>query len=335
MPILVVSPQNQPLKGTLALVKWNNAWCSHYNSTGQDCLDHQYPVILAYNGIHHYTSTEIISGEAKDKAIYRLMGQLLQGISNLGDGLTDKNNRESIISMFTIAQRDIGNMYTNPLAKFTPGFHVPPPPPPAPPGHQRRSAAAPSSVPAPSDPVDKYKYICTTCNRGFQRSNELQNHITSAHGEGFSCEHCDHDPFNSNAALKVHQKTKHGVGSSKNYQCGQCNYNSNRYDALLAHEVKQHGKVVADADMKHCPNEGCTQKFITQEQLSRHLRLICQRGADIPCDDPTCKRVFKNRVQMKAHFASHTDEGKKWKCQECDKQFSSKQAYNNHMQRHT
>ena len=71
---------------------------------------------------------------------------------------------------------------------------------------------------------------------------------------------------------------------------------------LLAHEVKQHGKVVADADMKHCPNEGCTQKFITQEQLSRHLRLICQRGADIPCDDPTCKRGLQEQGTDESTF---------------------------------
>ena len=79
-----MAPQNQPLAGTLASIKWENAWCWHYNKTNPQILDHQYPIVLAYNGIHHYTPTEIISGEDKDRAIYKLIGKLLGGFQIWG-----------------------------------------------------------------------------------------------------------------------------------------------------------------------------------------------------------------------------------------------------------
>ena len=40
------------------------------------------------------------------------------------------------------------------------------------------SAAAPSTE-------EKFKYSCDQCDKRFQRSNELQAHITYKHGEGY------------------------------------------------------------------------------------------------------------------------------------------------------
>ena len=323
---MVVSPQNQPLQGTLTIIKWHNAWCAHYNSNQPDLLDHQYPVVIAYNGIHHYTPTEFTSGNDKDKAIYKVMARLFGDLSNLTEGIVNKENREGISNILTLCQREVGNLRTDPSAKFA----VPAPPtsfgssaPPAPP--------VPAAVPGSGN---KYKYKCEKCSKTFQRSNELQNHDISAHGEGFQCDQCDHTPFNSKTALNVHLKTKHGMGKSATYACSQCDYTSNRKDAVLAHEVRKHNKVVPEADKKVCPNEGCQSKFITQEQLNTHLRLICQKGADIPCQHQDCDKKFKNKQQMLAHFVVHTDEAKKWFCEECQKQLKSKQSFNNHMQMH-
>ena len=124
------------------------------------------------------------------------------------------------------------------------------------------------------------------------------------------------------------------VVSPQNQPIQGCDYTSNRKDAVLAHEVKQHNKVVPDSDKKACPNEGCQAKFITKEQLSTHLKLICQKGADIPCKHQDCEKMFKNNQQMLAHFIIHTEQAKNWFCEECDKQLKSKQSYNNHMQMH-
>ena len=68
--------------------------------------------------------------------------------------------------------------------------------------------------------------------------------------------------------------------------------------------------------------------------MHRHRSLTCQKIPDVACLDPDCEKKFKNVNQMKAHYKSHTDAAAAWKCAECGKQLSSKQAYNRHMERH-
>ena len=146
----------------------------------------------------------------------------------------------------------------------------------------------------------------------------------------------DHQPFSSNAALKVHIKQKHGEGTAVNYQCPNCNYTSNRKDAVTAHEVKQHGRKLREDEIVKCPiaDKGCTKTFLTMENCEWHVRLICQKQADVKCQDPTCTRQFKNKNQMLVHYQIHTPEGQKWLCSVCNKQCASQQSYNNHMKKH-
>ena len=201
------------------------------------------------------------------------------------------------------------------------------------------ASSHPGAVPPPAgtEMIEKYKYVCDLCHKKFQRSNELQNHNQSVHGEGFPCPSCDKKPFASKAALKVHQTKEHGEGGSKIYGCPEtgCTYTSNRQDAVTSHRVKQHGYIIPDSEKIQCTNEGCTSKFSTKEQMHRHRNLTCQKTADVECLDPDCDKKFKNVNQMKAHYKSHTEEYAAWKCTECGKQLSSKQAYDRHMLRHT
>ena len=146
---------------------------------------------------------------------------------------------------------------------------------------------------------------------------------------------CDHEPFQSSAALKLHQTKAYGQGTAKMYKCDVCQYSSNRADALKAHKVKQHGLIIPDEEMVPCTNAPeCKQKFIIQENMRQHYRLICQKQATVTCPHPGCDRTFKNQTQMKSHFKSHTAEKKEWYCSQCKKQFSSKQSFSKHMTRH-
>ena len=43
---------------------------------------------------------------------------------------------------------------------------------------------------------------------------------------------------------------------------------------------------------------------------------------------------FKNEVHMHTHYKIHTEEGKEWQCQICDKQCASLQSFKQHMKRH-
>ena len=45
------------------------------------------------------------------------------------------------------------------------------------------------------------------------------------------------------------------------------------------------------------------------------------------------KGVTENS-RMKCHYKIHTEEGKEWQCQICDKQCASLQSFKQHMKRH-
>ena len=308
-------------------------WAIHYNGSVPDLIDQNYPIVLLYNGIHHYTSSEIISLVDKNLAychmLNKMAGNMVQVSKNLF-GLGDKA-QECFKYIQTYVQEAKKELKKDPtFSSFaipaSTGSSVPP---------ASSSLAAPA--PAETEMVEKYKYHCDICDKKFQRSNELQNHKTSAHGEGFKCSSCDIKPFASKAALKLHETKEHGKGSAKIYTCPEagCSYSSNRQDAVTSHRIRQHGFILPDEEKVQCTNKGCTQKFSTKEQMTRHRNLTCQQTKDVSCLDETCDKKFKNINQMKAHYKSHTEEYSEWKCTLCDKQLSSKQAYERHMKRHT
>ena len=64
----------------------------HYNSSVPNLIDQDYPVVLLYNGIHHYTSTTVISVVEKNVAYCKLlenmadnMVQVSQNLFGVGD----------------------------------------------------------------------------------------------------------------------------------------------------------------------------------------------------------------------------------------------------------
>ena len=333
IPIITVCPENIQYHGTKRLTKWMGGWAVHYNGSVPDLIDQKYPIVLLYNGIHHYTSTEVISVVEKNLAYCHILDKMAGNMVDVSQnlfGIGDKA-QQAFQYIQTYIQEAKKAIEKDPTFA---SFAVP-----AATGHPLPSASSLGAAPPPAgtEMVEKYKYHCDICDKKFQRSNELQNHKTAVHGEGFQCNSCDHKPFSSKAALKVHQTKEHGEGSAKMYTCPEtgCTYSSNRQDAVTSHRIKQHGYVMPDEEKVQCTNEGCTQKFSTKEQMTRHKRLTCQKATDVACLDETCDKKFKNVNQMKAHYKSHTEEYAAWKCGECDKQLSSKQAYDRHMKRHT
>ena len=321
VPCLVVSPQNQHSTKTTEFVRWKEAWVYHFNTEGLNLLDTDFKIVICDNGIHHFTSTKILSTYDQNKAIIKLLSIMGRNMNQLAGNY---QGCENVKNFNHHTHQQLTSLEQDPSTKLTPPTSSAGPPPPA------------SEAPASAPPADKYRYHCNQCDKKFQRSNELQAHVTSKHGEGFPCELCDHQPFSSNAALKVHIKQKHGEGTAVNYQCPNCNYTSNRKDAVTAHEVKQHGRKLREDEIVKCPNadKGCTKTFLTMENCKRHVRLICQKQAEVKCQDPTCTRQLKNKNQMLAHYQIHTPEGQKWLCSVCNKQCASQQSYNNHVKRH-
>ena len=319
--MLVLAPENEHCFGSKHLTKWAGCWVYH-SPIDANLLDHQYPVVIAYNGIHHYVSTFILDQKSKNSAILSLMKTMTQNVSEVSSGLAGRG-ANSVTMYFDQLVIELENAITSgDLTKLAASSSA----------TSGTSSQASSQAPAPSG---EKRYKCDQCHESFSRTNELQNHKVSKHGAGFVCDLCEHEPFQSIAALKVHQTKVHGKGAAKMYKCDTCNYSSNRKDALTAHKVKQHGLIIPENEMIPCNNAPqCKQKFITKENMRQHFRLICQKQATIKCPHATCDKTFKNQTQLKAHFKIHTAEKDQWYCGQCKKQFSSKQSYQQHMTRH-
>ena len=129
-------------------------------------------------------------------------------ISQVSEGLAGKG-ATNVKLYFDQLQVQINNAITSgDLTKFTPASSL------------TSGPGAPSSQPPSSQahPPAEKRYKCDQCEQSFSRSNELQNHKVSKHGSGLSCNLCDHEPFQSAAALKLHQTKANGQGTAKMYK---------------------------------------------------------------------------------------------------------------------
>ena len=186
-----MAPENVQYHGTKRLTKWAGGWTHHFNGSVPDLLDQNYPIVLLYNGIHHYTSTEVMNITEKNLAYCHMLDKMAANMVSVSDNLSGigdlaKNHFEYIRSYIKEAEKTL---------EKDPTFHSFTPPTASSSGSAAPSAS--SGQPAPpagTEMVEKYKYKCDLCDKKFLRSNELQNHKTASHGEGFQCPSCEHNP---------------------------------------------------------------------------------------------------------------------------------------------
>ena len=134
IPILLLAPENENYFGTKWLTKWDGCWMYHFPS-GTDLLDHQYPVVIVYNGIHHYVSTFIVSTRYKDKAVLKVMSTMITNLIDLSKDLQGEGSQEvkkSFTDLKGIMQNLLTQLAVEDLAEFTSPFGLVPAPPPVP-----------------------------------------------------------------------------------------------------------------------------------------------------------------------------------------------------------
>ena len=114
IPIITVCPENMQYHGTKRLTKWMGGWCIHYNGSVPDLIDQKYPIVLLYNGIHHYTSTQVISIVERNKAYCNILDKMagnMVDVSNNLFGIGDKAKEcfQYIQTYVKEAKKNIGN----------------------------------------------------------------------------------------------------------------------------------------------------------------------------------------------------------------------------------
>ncbi|XP_024123706.1 zinc finger protein ZFAT isoform X2 [Oryzias melastigma] len=146
---------------------------------------------------------------------------------------------------------------------------------------------------------------CPVCNHSYPE-HRLKHHIKSSHpdkvpvrGKGSMMQRAEKCPYCDSYFLKNSSDFQQHIWAHqglKPYTCGLCDYSSRSRSNLKTH--------------------------MNRHNVERHHL----------CD--LCGKKFKTKITLKSHRLSHTDEGKQFKCLECDFTSILKASLLRHMEQH-
>ena len=168
---------------------------------------------------------------------------------------------------------------------------------------------------------DKGNYICSSCDKGFIRLCDLNNHKKS-HRKGsllriempFKCKFC-HVRFKLLERLEVHQD-RH---TDKYFVCKSCDFRAHDNGKL-----KSHAKIHSQEFLFACSY--CDKKF-----RHRNSRVIHERShtGEKPYKCVTCDKLFSQATHLLAHKRSVHSESNH-ECTVCKKIFKSENYLRKH-----
>ena len=150
--------------------------------------------------------------------------------------------------------------------------------------------------------LNKLKYKCCICSRGFQRTSERRDHNYTEHlGLTYDCEVCLKS-YMHKKGLKQHIDTHHN-------KVGRCK----------------------------CPEEGCDWADKDSGKLHNHLLVAHEIGEPVQCcvtmeSGEKCGKIFTNTRSFQQHAAFHLE--KKFKCDMCDHFFSKPEQVRYHIRKY-
>ncbi|XP_072250709.1 zinc finger protein ZFAT isoform X2 [Leuresthes tenuis] len=146
---------------------------------------------------------------------------------------------------------------------------------------------------------------CPVCHRSYPE-HKLKNHIKSSHpdklpvrGKGLMVQRAEKCPYCDSYFLKNSSDFQQHIWAHqglKPYVCSECDYTSRSRSNLKTH--------------------------MNRHNIERHHL----------CD--LCGKKFKSKLTLKSHRLSHTDEGKRFQCSECDFSSVFKPSLLRHMEQH-
>ena len=151
------------------------------------------------------------------------------------------------------------------------------------------------------DPIGKSAHSCKLadpgCEKVFSNKTSLRYHQLRAHAKAIRCEKCSKE-FTDFKEFVKHRRSERGNSEIPVVvKCSICKI------SISSQNLKRHMRVVHEkptknplkepAEMHHCPNPLCSQKFKRLENMQRHVK----------------------------DFHSFTNQ-EKWKCDQCEKSFT-------------
>lgn len=156
-----------------------------------------------------------------------------------------------------------------------------------------------------------FSLTCKSCNAGFTRNAELQQHIETNHkGLTYFCNICKKQ-FKSRYNLVQHKQVHQANRST--YNCEQCEKKFIKKASLQNHMLSHD-----NSSKNHILCELCGKSFTQKDYLRIHQRIHTNKK-NFTCE--RCGKMFYSTQHLKIHILSHTKE-KPYKCHLCDKSYS-------------
>uniref|UniRef100_A0A2M4CVL8 Uncharacterized protein n=1 Tax=Anopheles darlingi TaxID=43151 RepID=A0A2M4CVL8_ANODA len=142
--------------------------------------------------------------------------------------------------------------------------------------------------------------VCPICQRWFESEEKLTSHrMYKLRVERLSCRHCDRQ-FVRAQALSEHQLREH-FNLPNQFTCTTCDKQfQNR------HSLTQHKRTHEPSSNTPCVVEGCEMVFRDERLMRRHYRNVHTEYTPYACED--CDRQFRTKEAFVLHRRSHTGE---------------------------
>ncbi|WAR03171.1 ZN436-like protein [Mya arenaria] len=150
-------------------------------------------------------------------------------------------------------------------------------------------------------------FVCTLCNKGFRRKDDMVAHLRTHTGEKpYECEICG-KKFKYRNQIPKHRR---GHTGEKPYECVEC---KKRFTSSI--HLTRHIRTHTGERPYKCTV--CPKAFTQYGHLQAHLRI---HSDERPFECEVCGRKFREKKVMKKHLTLHTAE-RKFKCQVCGRGF--------------
>jgi len=191
---------------------------------------------------------------------------------------------------------------------------------PAPTGHRQERKGGSVSDGAENVLADA---VATGIRR--RRPRQRKSKATTTKSRTYPCDQCDRI-MASAAALHYHRRTHTGY---KPFACSQC---PRRF--IIRGQLVEHERIHSGEKPFAC--EHCAKRFAQSSQLRQHVSVHSEVGTHV-C--PTCGEAFTRPWRLQSHRrAAHADDTgsrKRYRCEECGREYSLRQSWIYHRLTHS
>uniref|UniRef100_A0A336LKQ7 CSON012554 protein n=1 Tax=Culicoides sonorensis TaxID=179676 RepID=A0A336LKQ7_CULSO len=164
-------------------------------------------------------------------------------------------------------------------------------------------------------------YACEYCPKTYPLKQQLELHLELHFKERkYACDMCDNKFFTKNDLVK-HIQTH----TDKSHVCVVCNRTFARKGILRRHQL-QH----KDFLKFNCTK--CPEKFITEEDLTKHTDFIHNKPRPFPCN--YCEKTFAFKQGLERHMACHDPLNFPFSCEVCGSAFHTLSKLQQHLPKH-